>query len=192
MKFPFFDIEVIDETEKVYSSLSFGERQLIALINQIFWFGTKEYKQTIIRQITPQPPPGTSPYTIEGYDTTPFEIDDEIDIPINKYFLLLDEVDLSFHPEWQKRTLKYLLDILGKIKDKSFHLIFTSHSPFLLSDIPKENIIFLDKYTEEDKKSGRWYPRNRYCKVVNGLVNKDKTFAANIHTLLSDGFFYGN
>jgi len=59
----------------------------------------------------------------------------------------------------------------------NLHLLFTSHSPFLLSDIPKQNIIFLDK------------DENGNCKVVDGLKEKKQTFGANIHTLLSDSFF---
>ena len=61
--------------------------------------------------------------------------------------------------------------------NKNIHFILTSHSPFLLSDIPKQNIIFLDK------------DENGNCKVVDGLKDKKQTFGANIHTLLSDSFF---
>ncbi len=60
---------------------------------------------------------------------------------------------------------------------KKFHLVLTSHSPFVLSDIPKENVIFLEK----DEKTGN-------CKNVTSEININ-TFGANIHTLLSHGFF---
>ena len=55
---------------------------------------------------------------------------------------------------------------------KNYHFIFTSHSPFLLSDLPKENIIFLEK-----------------GKQVYPFKDGKQTFGANIHTLLSHGFF---
>jgi predicted ATP-binding protein involved in virulence len=87
--------------------------------------------------------------------------------------MLFDEIELSFHPNWQKRLLKsfiYIQDELSKSKRLHLHLIFTSHSPFILSDLPKENVIFL-----EDGKE------------VN--PNITQTFGANIHTLLSNGFF---
>lgn len=64
-----------------------------------------------------------------------------------------------------------MIDFLKLIPAKNFHLIFASHSPFLISDLPKQNIIFL--------KDG---------KQVAG-VEKKQTFGANIHTLLSDSFF---
>jgi len=87
-------------------------------------------------------------------------------------FIILDEPEIFLHPDWQKQFNKILIDFLKfKFSDKKFQLIFTTHSPFLLSDIPKENIIFL--------KDG---------KNVSDEVDID-TFGANIHTLLSHGFF---
>ena len=89
---------------------------------------------------------------------------------------LFDEPELSLHPNWQKRYLEEINNLFLKFKHK-IHFILTSHSPFLLSDIPKQNIIFLD--TDDEGK----------CKVVDGLKEKKETFGANIHTLLSDSFF---
>jgi len=90
--------------------------------------------------------------------------------------ILFDEPDLSLHPNWQKR---YISEVMNLFKQNTIniHFIFTTHSPFLLSDIPKQNIIFLD--TDE---AGN-------CQVVDGLKEKKQTFGANIHTLLSDSFF---
>ena len=83
---------------------------------------------------------------------------------------MLDEPDNSLHPNWQKKFLLELIVLLKKIKNR-YNLILTSHSPFILSDIPKQNIVFL--------KDG---------KQVDALEKK-QTFGANIHTLLADGFF---
>lgn len=90
--------------------------------------------------------------------------------------MLFDEIELSFHPNWQKKILSHLLHIYKKIlkdekKSLDIHLLFSSHSPFVLSDLPKDNVIFL--------KDGE---------QVEG-VQKKQTFGANIHTLLSDSFF---
>ena len=97
------------------------------------------------------------------------------------HIFLSDEIDESLHPEWKRNMISHLVDILriytsGK-ENIFLHFIFTTHSPFLLSDIPKQNIIFLDK------------DENGNCKVVNGLKDIKQTFGANIHTLLSDSFF---
>jgi predicted ATP-binding protein involved in virulence len=85
--------------------------------------------------------------------------------------IILDEIEISLHPQWQKMIISELIILCSHFTDKKFHIIISSHSPFILSDLPKENVIFLEK--GEPK-----YPF------------KDKqTFGANIHTLLSDGFF---
>ncbi len=96
----------------------------------------------------------------------------------NNIQLLMDEGENFMHPNWQKKYLSNLIYFLrNNYSIKNIHIFLTSHSPFLLSDIPKQNIIFLDK------------DKNGNCKVVDGLKEKKQTFGANIHTLLSDGFF---
>ena len=98
----------------------------------------------------------------------------------NKYqdiCILIDEGETGFHPQWQKEYIHNLITILPKIfEGKKLQIILTSHSPFVISDLPKENVIFLDR------------DENGLCKVTN--IDKHKqTFGANIHTLLSDSFF---
>ena len=96
------------------------------------------------------------------------------------FFIILDEIEIGLHPDWQKKFLSFCINIV-KILEIFFeiriHIILATHSPFILSDLPKENVIFLEK----DKESG-------LCKNVSEHT-KLKTFGANIHTLLSDGFF---
>ncbi len=101
---------------------------------------------------------------------------------IGKVFLF-DEPEIALHPEWQRKYMNEILSLL-KNTSKNNHFIFTSHSPFLLSDLPKENVLFLEKYKkdeDEDQKEGN-------CKNATKDIDI-KTFGANIHTLLSNGFF---
>jgi predicted ATP-binding protein involved in virulence len=86
-------------------------------------------------------------------------------------FILIDEVENSLHPEWQKKLIIGLFSFL-KIYQINIHIIIATHSPFILSDLPKENIIFLEK-----------------GKQVYPFEDGKQTFGANIHTLLSHGFF---
>ena len=51
-------------------------------------------------------------------------------------FFLIDEPDTTFHPNWQKKYINQLLSIYKNYK-KNIHFIVTSHSPFILSDLPK-------------------------------------------------------
>lgn len=88
---------------------------------------------------------------------------------LNHLIICLDEPDLTLHPQWQKQYICNLIKTFNKCPQKKLHFIITSHSPFLLSDIPKENVIFLENGKQV-------YPNI-------------ETFGANIHTLLSHGFF---
>ena len=99
--------------------------------------------------------------------------------------ILLDEIDDSYHPNWNKNIINNLIQILSK---NNIHIIITSHSPFILSDIPKENVIFLDKYKENDEEVKKDIQKLGNCKNVSKDLEL-KTFGANIHTLLSNGFF---
>lgn len=93
----------------------------------------------------------------------------------NQVLLLLDEVDLYMHPEWQRKFLILLAERLQKeYPERSIQLIITTHSPLVLSDVPSRNIIYLES-------------RNNRCVVAEGPEAKE-TFGANIFTLLKDSF----
>lgn len=84
--------------------------------------------------------------------------------------ILIDEPDSYLHPEWQRLLLDYFIKFINdlyKNENAKIQIILTSHSPFVVSDLPKENIIMLG-----DK--------------IRDLKN---TFGSNIHTLLSNEFF---
>lgn len=94
----------------------------------------------------------------------------------NQILLLLDEVDLYMHPEWQRKFLMLLAERLKKeYPERSIQLIITTHSPLVLSDVPSRNIIYLEN-------------RNNRCIVAEGPEAKE-TFGANIFTLLKDSFY---
>jgi hypothetical protein len=156
---PWIDIEYF-ENDKSYKSLSSGEKTIFSfMINLIYQ--VNNLKETKYTHIN----------------------------------LLLDETELGLHPQWQKEYLNYILMSL-KDFDINIHLTFATHSPFILSDIPKENVIFLEKYDEKNKKKlEKEYPKLDIKDLKNGnCINVSeyielKTFGANIHTLLSNGFF---
>jgi polyhydroxyalkanoate synthesis regulator phasin len=94
--------------------------------------------------------------------------------------IIIDECETSLHPNWQKQILKVFLDVVEKelSENLKINFLFISHSPFILSDLPKQNVIFLEK----DEKTGKCVNSTEKIKNLN-------TFGANIHTLLSHGFF---
>lgn len=98
--------------------------------------------------------------------------------------VIFDEVELYFHPEYQRKFINFLIDSvnrlpLTKTEDnkglKSINFLFSTHSPFILSDIPKQNILTLS-ICEKTKKA---IP----IKIF------DQTFGGNIHDLLANSFF---
>ena len=90
-------------------------------------------------------------------------------IECDNVLLLIDEVDLTFHPEWQRKLVKLLIALLPRMYlNNVTQMILTTHSPIILSDIPQNNINFLSK------------------KKTNADLS---TFGQNIHTLLADSFF---
>ncbi|WP_237276423.1 AAA family ATPase [Tenacibaculum ovolyticum] len=105
------------------------------------------------------------------------------------YVLIMDEGETYFHPNWQKQFISALIELKKLLlPDNKIQLILTTHSPFIMSDLPKENIVFLDTYDENDSEVKGKRQANGNCKVVKNAIEKN-TFGANIHSLLSDGFF---
>lgn len=91
--------------------------------------------------------------------------------------VFLDEPEVSFHPQWQKEFITIICKFFKKqLQGKTTQLIITSHSPIIISDLPKENIIFLDIDSATNS-------------PVITSVSTDNTFASNIHTLYTDAFF---
>lgn len=92
----------------------------------------------------------------------------------NSVFLILDEIELYYHPQAQKKTIDRLLYALGKsklINVNYLNIMFLTHSPFILSDIPTEFTLKL--------KEGKIFKNEK----------NNKTFAANVTDLLTDSFF---
>ncbi|QXE19305.1 AAA family ATPase [Clostridium sp. 001] len=87
--------------------------------------------------------------------------------------LIIDEIDAFLHPKWQQDILTHITRWINESKQfnkKKVQLVIATHSPIILSDIPKDNIIYLQKQFE--------------------TTSKDKfTFGANISTLFYDSFF---
>lgn len=102
----------------------------------------------------------------------------------SEILILIDEGELGFHLQWQRDYIYNLTKILPLIftfknKEKpSLQIIFTTHSPISLSDIPDYNIVYLKKDEETHK-----------TRVLSGKNRPDKSFAANVHTLMAHSFY---
>lgn len=108
-----------------------------------------------------------------------FNVKDELNKNAGKtLIIMIDEVDLYLHPQWQKEYIDRILKFLPKnFNHKEIQLILTSHSPIIVSDIPKSSIVFLARDSGSTQ-------------VVD--FNKAETFSSNIHTLFKDSFIINN
>lgn len=94
--------------------------------------------------------------------------------------LFLDEADLGLHPKWKKKFINTLIKVLPKIfTGMRLQIIFTTHDPLTLSDIPNSNIVYLKK-------------ENGETIVLDDEKKPQKSFGANITDLLGDSFFIDN
>jgi len=66
------------------------------------------------------------------------------------YILLFDEIEREMHPEMCRELIFNLIKFLKKFKENNFQLILSTHSPFLVSDLRKENLICLRKTGQGD------------------------------------------
>ena len=86
--------------------------------------------------------------------------------------MLMDEVELYYHPDLQRKFVKLLLDSITSVPlDNIYNINITlvTHSPFVLSDIPQNNILCLQKGERENQRG--------------------QTFGANIVDMLNESFF---
>ncbi len=104
-------------------------------------------------------------------------IDKKVDVSGKLYLLCLDEPDMGFHPQWKKEFVKSIVeyfDYFFKKLGAKVQIIFTTHDPLTLSDIPNYNVIYLEKDT------------NGFTTIAE---KPKKSFGANITDLLADSFF---
>ena len=105
--------------------------------------------------------------------------------PKQNYLLLLDEADLTFHITWKKRYVKALLRTIPYFFDEldnqpSIQIIFTTHDPITLSDIPNSHVVYLERPDYDSPSVILDYDSKRRPK---------NTFGANISDLIADSFF---
>lgn len=97
----------------------------------------------------------------------------------NNIILLIDEIDLYMHPEWQKKLMSFLLEETEKqFEGYKLQIIIATHSPLALSDIPRENTVYLTK-------------NNEHASVDNRLKHK-QSFSMDLYSILNDAFYLGN
>ena len=141
--------DVANENVKIeFESLSSGERQQIYSISSLL-------------------------YHLDNLKSVAKDESNPERIQFKHVNIVLEEIELYYHPEMQQQFVRYLMDGLDQMDLeglKSVNVMIVTHSPYVLSDIPRGNVLALKKNEEAP---------------VNGL----QTFGANIHDLLKNSFF---
>lgn len=134
-----------NEKEINYFRLSSGEKTLLS------------YFANIVGRINEL-------YQIQAQDETYNSVQNKL------FLILIDEVELHLHPEWQRNFIKYIEDFFSyKEHPIRLQFVIATHSPFVVSDIYDQNIIYL------------------------GNKNKEtKTFGGNIFDIFKDDFYVSN
>lgn len=153
----FYNTEILLSDGTSFNSLSSGEKQKIHSVSSIIYhiINLNSVKESFSNEK-------------DGYHQYPF---------LN---IILDEIELYYHPEWQKSYVKDLLKSISNIPTEGINNIeginitFLTHSPFILSDIPGNNVLKLKKGMPQE-----YNP-------------EELTFGANINDVLSNEFFLGD
>lgn len=151
---PIFDVKIqlVDQqngNDVAFETLSLGEKQQAFVVSSIL-------------------------YHLGNIESV-FRDNNKNRIAYSNVCIILEEIELYFHPQFQKNLIKYILD---GIKQMSFvhiegiQLMMVTHSPFVLSDIPTSNILALENGMQSDTKL--------------------QTFGANIYDMLNTSFFLHN
>ena len=127
-----------------FSSLSSGEKQMIFSVS------------TVLYQLR----------NLESAWVSPTQTS----VTYKNVCLVFDEIELCAHPKYQLMLIKLLLDSiksLGLFHVQNVQIIVSTHSPFMLSDIPSSNILAI---ADGAPFTGN-QPVNSFCANVYDLLN---------------------
>ncbi len=94
--------------------------------------------------------------------------------PCDSLMIYLDEADQSLHPEWQRKQVDWLLQFISaRFKTCKVQLVIATHSPIILSDIPRNHVLYMSNDGQD----------------IQAEEQDVRTFGSNIHTLFRDAFF---
>lgn len=146
----FFEVDFEFKKEGYFKDLSSGEKQIIYSINSVI-------------------------YHLINLESIHY-MDAEDGISYKYFNIILDEIELYFHPEFQRIFINELIKSINYLKgfNYKYNIVFLTHSPFILSDIPTANILKLDKGN------------------IKNNSTDEETYAANVHDLLANDFFLEN
>ena len=91
--------------------------------------------------------------------------------------LIVDELETGMHLEWSRRLINILIKNLSEIletegMENKIQLIFTTHSPYMLSDIKPGNVTMLEKNQETGYSEGKVL-QNTFAKNIQEIMKEN-------------------
>lgn len=101
--------------------------------------------------------------------------EDKYRVRYHEVTIVMDEAELYFHPDYQRRFISMLLDGLrwahiDRRMIRSINLVVATHSPFVLTDILSENTLYLKQGVPEE--------------------SVGQSFGGNYYDMLKSSFFF--
>lgn len=90
--------------------------------------------------------------------------------------VLIDEIDLHLHPQWQRNIIKYLSNIFTKTQ-----FIVTTHSPFVIQSMEKVNLYTLHHY-ENCTRVKHWQNQSFIGWRIEEILSEVMDLKENINT----------
>lgn len=152
MPAPSFKTDILIEEENGqnvrFSSLSSGEKQMIYSVSSVL-------------------------YQLRNINSV-WDKRDQTNVAYKNVCLVFDEIELYAHPKYQLKLIRLLVDsikALGLFHVSNVNIILATHSPFVLSDVSKRNVLYLEDGVDVWEKI------------------KFSPFAANVNDTLHQSFF---
>lgn len=94
---------------------------------------------------------------------------------VDSWIYLIDEADMTYHPEWQRRYISSLVKFLYTLnaaygrENDTVQLIVATHSPILLSDSLPGKVVFLNEQEQEREGEKNFFAANIYDIYQQGM-----------------------
>ena len=89
--------------------------------------------------------------------------------------LVVDELESGMHLEWSRSLINFLVNYINeinKVGGMNFQPIFTTHSPYMLSDIKPGNVIMIEKNQETGYSEGKVL-QNTFAKNIQEIMKEN-------------------
>ena len=89
--------------------------------------------------------------------------------------LVVDELEAGMHLEWSRTLINFLVNYINEINrigGMNFQFIFTTHSPYMLSDIKPGNVIMIEKNQATGYSEGKVL-QNTFAKNIQEIMKEN-------------------